>query len=56
MKSFWATILGHWCDTARSGEDEISECVCVPIDIADFLNVEFYYKINKESNSRERGK
>ena len=56
MKSFWATIPGHWCDAARSGEDEIGKSVCVPIDIADFLNVEFYYKINKGSSSYGRGR
>jgi len=26
------------------GEDEVSECVGVPIDIANFLDVEFHYK------------
>jgi len=26
------------------GEDEVSKCVGVPIDFADFLNVKLYYK------------
>ena len=26
------------------GEDEVSECVDVPIDFADFLGMEFHYK------------
>lgn len=31
------------------GEVDIGECICVSIDIAGFLYVEFHYKTNKGS-------
>ena len=31
------------------GQVEIGECVCVSMDIADFLDVEFHYKTHKAS-------
>ena len=39
------------------GEDEVSECVGVPIDIANFLDVKFHYeeKVNFAREAEEKG-